>query len=340
MVALPVLTSLLLGVVVLADDPFDDFMKRFNKAYSDADEQWYRRGVFYENLGWINAENLKGKPYTVGVGKFADLTFEEFRGHYLTGYKPMKNNASVGVFHAPVTFVEPDSIDWVENGAVTPVKNQAQCGSCWSFSTTGALEGAWKIAGHDLVSLSEQNILDCDKGGNKCGGGSMEQAFGWVKENGICSEADDPYKCSDQSSDSCSSSTCAESSGSCTKVLQPGDVTGSTHVDDSVGALEAAVAQQPVSVAIEADKPVFQHYTGGVLTSDQCGENLDHGVLLVGYGSNGGNKFWKIKNSWGSSWGMDGYILIEKGGDQPDGECGVRKDAAFPTIKAASEIVV
>merc|ERR1712046_505605 len=119
--------------------------------------------------------------------------------------------------------------------------NQAHCGSCWSFSTTGALEGAWKIAGHDLVPLSEQNILDCDKGGAKCQGGSMEQAFGWVKENGICSEADDEYKCADQSSSECRTSTCSASSGTCTKVLKLGDVTGVHEVGRTEGALEAAV---------------------------------------------------------------------------------------------------
>merc|ERR1712217_898495 len=135
-------------------------------------------------------------------------------------------------------------------------------------------------------------ILDCDTGGNKCRGGSMAQAFEWVKENGLCAESDDAYKCADQSSSECTASTCSASSGSCSKVIQAGDVTGCTQVSQSEGALEAAVAQQPVSVAIEADQQVFQHYTGGVLTSSACGSNLDHGVLAVGYGSDNGQKHW------------------------------------------------
>merc|ERR1712228_1057817 len=126
-----------------------------------------------------------------------------------TGYVNQVNSRNLEVFQAPAGFVAPDAVDWTTQGAVTPVKNQAHCGSCWTFSTTGALEGAWKIAGHDLVSLSEQNILDCDTGGAGCKGGDMEQAFGWVKENGICSEADDAYKCADQSSSTCTGSTCS-----------------------------------------------------------------------------------------------------------------------------------
>merc|ERR1711870_52570 len=182
---------------------------------------------------------------------------------------------------------------------------------------------------------------DCDTGGNKCRGGSMAQAFEWVKENGLCAESDDAYKCADQSSSECTASTCSASSGSCSKVIQAGDVTGYTQVENSEGALEAAVAQQPVSVAIEADQPVFQHYHSGVLTSDACGSNLDHGVLVVGYGVENGQKYWKVKNSWGEVFGEEGYIRIAKG--QPDGgECGIRKAPSFPTVKEAGsrEVVV
>merc|ERR1712228_569755 len=112
-----------------------------------------------------------------------------------TGYVNQVNSRNLEVFQAPAGFVAPDSVDWTTKGAVTPVKNQAHCGSCWTFSTTGALEGASVVAGRSLISLSEQNILDCDHEGNKCKGGSMDQAFGWVAENGLMSEADDSYKC-------------------------------------------------------------------------------------------------------------------------------------------------
>jgi C1A family cysteine protease len=318
---------------------FDEFVKQFGRNYASAEEKEYRKQVFHKNLDWIAAENAKGKSYRVGVTQFADLTFDEFKAEYLTGYLHAPKNASLGVFHAPADFVADDSVDWTTKGAVTPIKDQAHCGSCWSFSTTGALEGAWKIAGHDLVSLSEQNILDCDKGGDKCKGGSMEQAFDWVKTNGICSETADPYKCQDQTSATCTGSTCDASSGTCSKVLAAGDVTGSTEVGQTEGALEAAVTKQPVSVAIEADKAVFQHYTGGVLKDEACGETLDHGVLVVGYGTDAGQDYWKVKNSWGTSHGEEGYWRIERGSAQAGGECGIRKGAVYPSVKSAGIVV-
>jgi len=323
-----------------ADRKFDDFLKKFGRNYATNDERELRRSIFNQNLALIVAENAKGKSYQLGVTSFADLTVEEWRSQYLTGFvmpNPSRN-VSLRAFRAAAGFMAPDSVDWVAQGAVTPVKNQAHCGSCWTFSTTGALEGASFIAGRGLTSLSEQNILDCDKGGNKCNGGSMDQAFGWVAANGLCSEADDSYKCADSSLKECTSSMCPTS---CTQVLQPGDVIDHTDVDQTEEALEAAVAQQPVSVAIEADDAVFMHYTGGVLTDDACGEKLDHGVLAVGYGVDNGVKYWKVKNSWGESWGEDGYIRIEKGQTTEGGECGIRKLASFPTVASAKhEIIV
>merc|ERR1712072_1553235 len=129
-------------------------------------------------------------------------------------------------------------------------------------------------------------------------------------------------------------------SGGATQVLKPGDVTGHTDVDQTEDALEAAVMKQPVSVAIEADQAVFQHYTSGVLTNDACGENLDHGVLVVGYGTDNGQKYWKVKNSWGTVFGEEGYIRIEKGSADEGGECGIRKMASFPTVASASNEVI
>jgi len=165
----------------------------------------------------------------------------------------------------------------------------------------------------------------------------MDQAFGWVQSNGICSEDSDTYKCADQTSTECTLSTCPSS---CTQTLKAGDVTGYTDVSPSEGALEAAVMQQPVSVAIEADQSVFQHYTSGILTDSACGENLDHGVLVVGYGTDAGTKYWKVKNSWGTSFGESGYIRIEKGSSTDGGECGIRKMASFPTVKAVSDQII
>ena len=159
----------------------------------------------------------------------------------------------------------------------------------------------------------------------------MHQAYDWVADNGVPALTDEPYLCLDSSASKCSGMTCANKSAGL--AIAKGDVTTHTDVEQTELALEAAVAQQPVSVAIEADQPVFQHYTSGILTNDACGENLDHGVLAVGYGVDNGQKCWKVKNSWGTTFGEDGYIRIEKGSAQDGGECGIRKGAVFPTIK-------
>jgi C1A family cysteine protease len=181
--------------------------------------------------------------------------------------------------------------------------------------------------------------LACDKGGNGCNGGMMDQAFDWVAQNGITSLTDEPYLCQDAKDVKCTAMTCG-SQASQDLVLAVGDVVKHTDVDATEMALEAAVAQQPVSVAIEADEAVFQHYTGGILTNDAGGSSLDHGVLVVGYGVDTGQKYWKVKNSWGVSFGEDGYIRIEKGKNGTAGECGIRKMASFPTIKNMETLVV
>jgi C1A family cysteine protease len=221
-----------------------------------------------------------------------------------------------------------DAVDWTSKGAVTPVKNQGQCGSCWSFSTTGALEGAFEIASGNLVSLSEQQFVDCDTVDSGCSGGLMDNAFTFAKSNAICTEASYPYKAT--------RGTCA--AASCTVGLAKGTVTGYKDVSpDSESAMMSAVSQQPVSIAIEADKSVFQLYKSGVLQSS-CGSSLDHGVLLVGYGTEDGTDYWKVKNSWGSSWGDAGYVklLRGKGGS---GECGLLKQASYPVVSQEGLIV-
>jgi len=364
---------------------FEAFKRDYGRAYATPFEEGQRFQIFSENVETIYASNAKNLSYTLGITGEADRTFEEWRSAHLSGMKPTvaaaKNRA---VFTVPKNFATPDSIDWATKGGVTSVKNQGTCGSCWTFSTVGALEGAMFIAGRPLVELSMQRILACDTGGSGCQGGSMDQAFDWVAKNGVPSLEDEPYLCKDGSE--CKSLTCTACEkktgescifGTCNKVpdstcvkegiihhcecpadqcfadgecaattkptalvLAPGDVTTHTDVDSTEQALEAAVAQQPVSVAIEADKSVFQHYTGGVITNEACGSMLDHGVLAVGYGEDDGQKYWKVKNSWGASWGEHGYVRIERGSPASGGECGIREGATFPTVSASGEVLV
>merc|ERR1711953_1529031 len=166
-------------------------------------------------------------------------------------------------------------------------KNQGQCGSCWAFSTTGGTEGQWAIATGNLQSLSEQQLVDCSKANSGCNGGLMDSAFSY------------PYTARDGS---CKSSF--------TTAIPQGDVTGYTDVRSESGLLDAVATVGPISVAIEADQSFFQYYSSGVLTGS-CGTNLDHGVLAVGYGSESGTDYWKVKNSWGASWGMNGYGIAD-----------------------------
>ena len=212
----------------------------------------------------------------------------------------------------------PDTVDWVDSGAVTNVKDQGNCGSCWSFSATGALEGAYQLKTGSLTAFSEQNLVSCDDVDLGCKGGLMDQAFQWTMDNGgICTEADYPYV----SGKSRDNEDCIQDS--CTKDVA---VTPTTFTDvaESDGDLMDALAQQPVAVAIQANQPAFQFYKSGVMTG-KCGDRLDHGVLAVGYGTySDGTDYYKVKNSWGPKWGMDGYILLGRGSDfGKSGQCGI-----------------
>merc|ERR1712072_506245 len=260
-----------------------------------------------------------------GVNEFADLSWDEFAATHL-GYKSDGNRWGdlPKVAFPEITDVA-DSIDWVSKGAVTPVKNQAHCGSCWAFSTTGSVEGAYFVASGKLESLSEEDLVECDHNGDHgCRGGLMDHAFDWISENGICSESAHPYTSGGGQSGTCKTPKCSPAV----------TLTGKTDVPaNDENALKAAVSKQPVSVAIEADKYAFQHYAGGVLDNPACGTQLDHGVLVVGYGTDGGKDYWKVKNSWGAAWGDQGYIRMVRNKNQ----CGISQAASYPTgAKAAA----
>jgi hypothetical protein len=300
------------------DALWKDFQITFQKepilGASQGDEHDKRFDAFKGNVDIIEKVNGKNLSYRLGINQFADLTADEFASQYTGLKKPKKVWGELPYLgrHAFSGDALAASVDWVEKGAVTPVKNQGQCGSCWSFSTTGALEGAREIATGKLVSLSEQQFVDCDKVDQGCQGGLMDHAFNFAKSNSICTE--ESYAYTGQRG------TCEASS--CTVGLPLGAVTGYKDVaHDDANALMEAVMKNPVSVAIEADKPTFQLYKTGVLEAT-CGDTLDHGVLVVGYGSDNGKDYWKVKNSWGATWGEKGYIRLSRG-KSGAGECGI-----------------
>jgi len=214
------------------------------------------------------------------------------------------------------------SWDWRAQGAVTPVKNQQQCGSCWAFSTTGSLEGLNFITNGDLESYSEQQLVDCSGqyGNEGCDGGWPFWAMEYTAAQGIELESVYPYTAQDGTCQYDSSSVVFTNGGY-------GNVTNYNEVD-----METQILVQPLSVCVEADQSVFQLYTGGVITSASCGTQLDHAILAVGYNDQETTPYWIVKNSWGTSWGNAGYVYIGKSSSTNDyGICGIAMNVAYPT---------
>ena len=301
---------------------FTNFQEKFAKKYENVQELESRFAIFRENFYNIVTHNAdRSQNFTMGVNQFTDLTPEEFKAQMIRGLKAPVGSFGCGTFSNSASGA-PASIDWRTKGAVTTVKDQGQCGSCWTFSSTGAMEGAWAITKGQLIDLAEQELVDCaglKYGSAGCSGGQMEGAFKFIIENGQCAASSYPYTAKDGSCHSC---TAVAHASSCYDV-KPNDQLS----------LKAAVAKQPVAVAIEADTKYFQSYSSGVLTSSSCGTSLDHGVLTVGYGEENGQKYWLVKNSWGTSWGDQGYVKIGRSESTNNaGICGIAMDPSFPTV--------
>lgn len=292
------------------------------------EEKESRFSTFKANVEHIHGHNQKGKSYTLAVNQFAHLSRQEFKQHYL-GFHNDKLHAErrqnrIGRFsHSNV--VSPPSLDWRKKGAVTEIKNQGVCGSCWAFSTTGSVEGINKIVTGELASLSEQELIDCDRAKDMgCQGGLMDYAYEWIINNGgIDTEKDYPYTANNGQCDVARENT---------RVVTIDDYEDVPRNDHE--AMMKAVAAQPIAIAVEADEVSFQFYSSGII-DDECGTELDHGVLLVGYDSEDGKDYWIVKNSWGAVWGEKGYVrlLRDPAAASAGGMCGLLMQASYPIKK-------
>ncbi|KAK1424799.1 hypothetical protein QVD17_20137 [Tagetes erecta] len=299
----------------------EQWMALHGRVYKDAAEKEMRFKIFKANVEHIEAfNNESGKSYKLGVNAFIDLTDEEFRASR-TGFKVSSNPRTTSFRYENLTEV-PSSVDWRQKGAVTPVKDQGNCGCCWAFAAIAATEGVNQLSTGELISLSEQQLVDCDTNLNRgCNGGNKVEAFKFIIQNGgISTETNYPYKGID---------------GTCSMTKDTSyvaKITGYEYVPaNNEAALLNAVAMQPVSVSIDASGKGFQLYKSGVFTGE-CGTQLQHAVTVVGYGTDDdGTKYWLVKNSWGTTWGEDGYIRMQRDVGSQEGLCGIAMRASYPT---------
>jgi cathepsin L len=303
---------------------FEQFLAEYKKPYQSVPYVYQQRfAIFKQNQMLIDEHNAKKDTFFLRMNQFGDLTDEEYREFVLMKKGRTRRPSKARQLKVPHSFDPPAEFDWRQHNAVTPVKDQGFCGSCWAFSTIATIEGAYAIATKNLTAFSEQQLVDCSKANEGCNGGWPHLALEYVIENnGIDTEKCYPYTSRD---------------GKCKFNPNCVGAVVSSYYNVTSGnetSLLYAVLQAPTSVAIYANTAQFRFYGGGVLRIAGCPkgyDDLDHAVTAVGYGVLNGAKYWLIKNSWGKSWGDGGYVKLAKDWDNM---CGVATDAQVAVAKA------
>ncbi|KAJ8726656.1 hypothetical protein PYW07_001354 [Mythimna separata] len=290
-----------------AEFHFERFIEEHNKEYIDEEEKQYRFEIFVDNMHKANQMNEESDHAEFGITRFSDLTPEEFLNHF-TGLADVESlnyttsacndvyDSQIGNYHAP------ESFDWRQHNAVTRVKNQGKCGGCYAFSVSGNIEGQYAIKHGSLIELSEQQTVDCDKGSNGCRGGYMPASFrSIIQQGGIETEAAYPYKASQ--------GYCRFTPGKAAVRLTDCNL---YNLRSQEKLKQLLYHNGPISIGVQASS--FQGYHGGIMSDEHCNSgDVNHAVLLVGYGTENGRPFWTVKNSWGTSFGEHGYIRIQRG---------------------------
>nr|BAN20095.1 cathepsin L [Riptortus pedestris] len=329
----PVLILCCIAFVVCSatEHEWHKFKALHSKRYRSPSEELLRMKVFMDNKKLIDEHNERFaqglESYTMKMNEYGDLTEDEFQNMYL-GLHPsaaLRDSKKIATFIPPYNAGElPGTVDWRKVGAVTPIKNQGQCGSCWAFSATGALEAQTFRKTNQLISLSEQNLLDCSSfnefGNSGCKGGLMDNAYRYILENGGV-DTDESYPYEEEYND-CRFSN--ETIGATMASYVP-------LTSDDEDELAIAVANVgPISAGIDASHLGFRYYSSGVYYQEDCNKNrLNHAILIVGYGTEDGLDYWLVKNSWGPNWGDEGYVKMAR---NRNNNCGIARITSYPLV--------